>query len=77
MKNSYFFRFNLTEISFISEFVEDKINQRYGFTIIFKAGNIRNLYLEGNWFKLKPQVEELKKKYNELIELIESKAKEA
>ena len=74
--NLSFFKLKLTEIASVSYFVEDRINQKYGFTIIFKKNKIKNIYLEGNWSEQKSQVEKLKKNYNELIKQIK-KAKEA
>ena len=73
--NSSFFKLKLADIASISHFVEDKINRKYGFTIILKEGTIKNIYLEGNWAEQKSQVEKLKKNYNELMKKI--KAKEA
>ena len=75
MMNLSFLKLKLTQIASISNFVEDKINQKYGFTIILKEGGIKNIFLDGNWSEQKSQVEKLKKKYNELIKQI--KAKEA
>jgi len=54
------------EVKNVSEFLENKNNDVYGFTVTLKSGEIRNFFISCNFPKDLKELEELKNYYQEL-----------
>jgi hypothetical protein len=61
------------DIKEMSDFVSDEFHHIYGFTVILRAGEIKNYFLMGTYSSLKDNIDALLMKYNELRKNEETK----
>jgi len=54
---------NRREIISISDFMEDKTKQNYGFTIMLQDGSIKNYFVKGKYYLKKNEIEQLKVRF--------------
>jgi len=59
------------DIRKIGKFVFDEANNRYGFTLVLKSGNIQNYFVQGSYIELKNEIRKLCEKYNDLEYLVQ------
>lgn len=66
---------NWQEIASISDFLEDRINQNYGFTLILRDGSIRNFFVKGKYRLNKTEINQLKTKFQLISKTLQQNSK--